>query len=821
MADDWHVAAHVDPEEVLDLSAPAQTVLAGLVADWCWVVLGRGPTLFALTRKELADLIGAHRVAGAETRPDPAQLSMRDLLGAADFPPALVVDRDVWARELAGLSAGIGGGTRLRIIARVAGAPLVIWAHREYSLIDRAGVDTVRVLPRGTMPGVVIPDLGIATERVFSEREQLRKGAGSLPERPRSPLPAPRALPPQEAMEPIPVSGASHHADVGSSADYQAATDFPESPFHPEDAVAVGYRATDEPAAGQIEADAGSPRPPGAPEDASARRPAVQDDAAPARWVNAVLEDYPAKEPLVVAETYTLAISIDARQLQSAGAVGAVVADPLTRDADNALLLTVSVSSNDFTIDAPERHLKIGKDGLSAGKARFDIVPIRAGLGRLTAILHRDNNFVQQLDISLQVGPGVAEPAGVVSTGRPVAASADLSRRDIGLSIQPSPAGGFDCIVWGATSANVKLPISADELDAEIDVARMALLSVVTAKAKDGTRPFQGGDAIDVPVRDAALKAIALAGYTLFQKLFFHPAADRQCQALGDWLVAETNQAQEGFTLQIVARDFPVPWAMLYLAPEWKDDSIDFERFLGMKLVVEQIPLRNDQFGRDTRIPADPGGLSVSLNLNTDIDVQMNAGIVAAQETYWQQAVAACPAIRLRRRTMASELVDALNDAATDDQIVYFFCHAESVGLRGGGPGSSNLTLSGNGSLDLADLTVRASSRHKLSGAPLVFINACESGKLSPLFYNGFVPYFMSKGARGVIGTECKVPGRFAEAWAGKFFDAFLAGRPLGETMRLLRRNFYLADGNPLGLLYGLHCSADTRIDPLPPRQTA
>jgi hypothetical protein len=491
----------------------------------------------------------------------------------------------------------------------------------------------------------------------------------------------------------------------------------------------------------------------------------------------------------------------------------------LLRNTAEALQLTVSLSSNDFTIADPERRLKIGKDGLSVGKARFDITPIRAGLVRLTAILHRDNNFVQQLDISLQVGAGVTVPASVVSTGRPIATSGKLSRRDIGLSIQPSPTGGFDCIVWGATSANVKLPISASELDAEIDAARATLLRVVTAKDKDGSRPFLTGIQIESRARDAALKAIALAGYTLFQKLFFHPAADQQCQALGDWLIMEINQAQEDFTLQILARDFPVPWAMLYLAPAWTDDDIDFERFIGMKLVVEQIPLRNDKFGRDTRIPADPGGLSVSLNLNTDIDTQMKADIVAAQESYWNQAITACPAIRLHRRTQAAELVDALNNADTDDQILYFFCHAESIGLKGGGPGSSSLTLSGNGSLDLASLTVRAPAKQKLRGAPLVFINACESGKLSPLFYNGFVPYFMSKGARGVIGTECKVPGRFAEAWARNFFDDFLAGKPLGETVRLLRRNFYLSHGNPLGLLYGLHCSADTQIDPLPARQ--
>src|SRR3546814_14323702 len=81
----------------------------------------------------------------------------------------------------------------------------------------------------------------------------------------------------------------------------------------------------------------------------------------------------------------------------------------------------------------------------------------------------------------------------------------------------------------------------------------------------------------------------------------------------------------------------------------------------------------------------------------------------------------------------------------------------------------------------------------------------------------------MNKGARGVIGTECRMPAQFAAQWADAFFDALLAGQPLGETVLALRRGFLSEHGNPLGLLYGLHCNADTQVAPqapLPPRRT-
>ena len=102
-----------------------------------------------------------------------------------------------------------------------------------------------------------------------------------------------------------------------------------------------------------------------------------------------------------------------------------------------------------------------------------------------------------------------------------------------------------------------------------------------------------------------------------------------------------------------------------------------------------------------------------------------------------------------------------------------------------------------------------------LRGKPLVFINACESAELSPAFYDGFVPYFMAKGARGVIGTQCKTPALVR----GRMGEALLRALP---RRRRARRGLprpcgassSTQHGNPLGLLYAVHCDGDTRIEP-------
>jgi hypothetical protein len=72
----------------------------------------------------------------------------------------------------------------------------------------------------------------------------------------------------------------------------------------------------------------------------------------------------------------------------------------------------------------------------------------------------------------------------------------------------------------------------------------------------------------------------------------------------------------------------------------------------------------------------------------------------------------------------------------------------------------------------------------------------------------------MSRGARGVIGTECETPALFAVEWSKHFFDRFLAGERLGQIFLDLRRKFYDEHNNLLGLLYALYVDGDTRIEP-------
>src|SRR5260370_23511394 len=167
----------------------------------------------------------------------------------------------------------------------------------------------------------------------------------------------------------------------------------------------------------------------------------------------------------------------------------------------------------------------------------------------------------------------------------------------------------------------------------------------------------------------------------------------------------------------------------------------------------------------------------------------------------------------LDRKTKKDVLQAFINMNTIIEQLMYFNCHAQAVS-----PASDSwLELSDGAPLTLKELEMYAGihvSDSPFPGRPLVFINACESAKLSPLFYSGFIPYLLMKGARGTIGTECNVPTVFATEWALMFFYRFLTGVSLGEVFLDMRQQFYYKYNNILGLLYAVYCDSDTFIGP-------
>jgi hypothetical protein len=532
------------------------------------------------------------------------------------------------------------------------------------------------------------------------------------------------------------------------------------------------------------------------------------------RFFLAELDDHPPGQPLKKGDQYEIAFSVGPSSASATARSRFPDETLAAADKDiDVFDLTVQLDSDDFEIFGDTaRPLRVPRTGRSLGKARFDVAPRRDGDCRLVASVHYQGNFVHQMELTIPVGDSRQVPVTVATRGRPPDSAATLEPRDISILLEPAPAGGFSCTALGSVGGRAILPITATELAAAVDSARNAMMNVI-GSVLAGEYVFQ--TRIDIPgdAQGSALRTLARAGARLFQQLFLHPAAGADARRVGDWLRENAMDPDLRLTVQIFADHAPLPWSMLYLGDASENAELDWNNFLGMRHIVEQLPLQMSLGTVDNEILSRPK-LSVSVNVNTSIDPSMGITLVAGHQKYWRDTATARAGLTLLSRSTKSEVVHALADGRTGDQVVYFYCHATAGGQKNGDPDAAAIIMGKNDMATVADLNIDAPTTVQLPGNPLVFINACESAELSPLFYNGFVPYFMAKGARGVIGTECKTPVLFAIEWANAFFDRFLDGAAVGETVLNLRQEFLRDHGNPLGLIYAVHCDADTRIAP-------
>lgn len=310
--------------------------------------------------------------------------------------------------------------------------------------------------------------------------------------------------------------------------------------------------------------------------------------------------------------------------------------------------------------------------------------------------------------------------------------------RDVAIVLEPSPSGGFTCTVKASTTWHTVLPITATELAFAVDSVRQSMMSVLQ-KEHDGEHVFQTGIDIPDPIRDWALSTLARAGALLFQRLFLHPAAKADARAVGEWLRDQATAPGSRLKVQVVADQAPLPWALLYTGDASKGAQLSWNNFLGMRHIIEQLPLRSSLSTQGNKIPSRPK-LAVSLNVNTSIDPSMGITLVADHQQHWQDTAAARRGLALVSRSTTTEVVRALADPATGDQLMYFFCHAQAK--ANADPHLAEIIMGPDNSVSLADLSLDAPTTIQMAGNPLVFIN----GSASPLFHNVFVPYFMAKG---------------------------------------------------------------------------
>lgn len=528
---------------------------------------------------------------------------------------------------------------------------------------------------------------------------------------------------------------------------------------------------------------------------------------------------------------------------------------------DVTIMVTAEAEDEEFIeIEEPVQTLTLPPLGESTENALFRVCPLRQSassndLAQIRVRLYYEFNLLEVAVIRAEVVGKFDGPAeSQQGLEKPIAFRQErLEREYIDFdNIQPramhidiTKRGDhflFNFAFYNAVDQKVifTAPARLSAADLEDDLISIRKIWYDIAMSKTFTEQLEGDkDEFLINVR-----RLAEAGRRLWIKLFKRERKSSMYK-IGMWLERHPLKRDEivQVSLHKNAANFVFPWPLIYdqKVPRSKCELPDPEGFWGLRYRIEQ-QLPNMIKGTDEPIHiADKLKLGFMLwdqFRNTDKEKSLMKNLMARSAGKLEVST---PPI-----TDAGDCYDLLSDC--DAHILYFYTHGytrhrqadigvgpnlelflrryerldensplretyrvlyESIKQNQFEPDRSWIELT-YGKLYLEELYDDISD---LQSCPFVILNMCESAQVTPSLSDSFIHFFLDRGARGVIGTECPMTIEFAHPFAEKFLRDMLAGEQVGIALLNARRHF-IELKNPLGLAYTLLSSATVCFEP-------
>lgn len=291
--------------------------------------------------------------------------------------------------------------------------------------------------------------------------------------------------------------------------------------------------------------------------------------------------------------------------------------------------------------------------------------------------------------------------------------------------------------------------------------------------------------------RSAELAELAFNGHSLYQALFPEDSKTRSAINLlrpSDRLsITWQNNGEQWIS--------HVPWPLLYTAePPPPGQPVDPSGFLGLRYRISYRAYRISVGSRALGPRATRAKLLYWGGQPTD-DLWAASRAHATELARWR------PLILPRTDDAKPEVARFLREPWPRPMgVIYLYCKCTT------GSGADPVLRFGstNDVIDVLRLVDLGLSR--IPDQPLIFANACDTVAGSPYSPNQLEEIFFERGCRAFIGTECKVPVKFASRFAAVFFwflysDEF-SPMSAGEALTQARLFFWHSYGNIGGLFY-------------------
>lgn len=331
--------------------------------------------------------------------------------------------------------------------------------------------------------------------------------------------------------------------------------------------------------------------------------------------------------------------------------------------------------------------------------------------------------------------------------------------------------------------------------------------------------------AYDPTSTEAAFEEFKKVGAEMHEAFFGHPddaAVDPSLKQAAAAIADAGGRLPA--RMQIVAETLPFPWGVMYdarpLAPPavGAPEADEAAGFWGARFRIDRCVAGTVTHAVSPILARRP--LRVQSCINPRIDAEQKLEVVEAQRMLFKQIAEARPEIQAQPCIESREAFMSWLRGPAACELLYFFCHATSAQTVsdlffdvGTAPEvQASLVLGESPGADINLQAMRGARIRALQDEPFVFMNACSSAAGDQAFQGAFLRHFTGTWrARGFLGTDWKVPTRFADEFARCVLRLFLEhGKTISEAIEDAARPL-LAARNPFPLIYALYAQPNLR----------
>lgn len=438
----------------------------------------------------------------------------------------------------------------------------------------------------------------------------------------------------------------------------------------------------------------------------------------------------------------------------------------------------VNVDPGDFLVEGRDAGIVVVPRDGDSSTARFVLVPQSPGEKQIRLRFEQRHAFLSMARVRTRVVDGSAH------AGRAVVSSAPRLEHpgrppDVTLYVDLEQGNSYTVRVRTREDAAGVQPHLVDRLTFRRDPVEFVR---ETFEELSGAQRILTAQEFDRLVRKL--------GSAMYERLFRKPLPGAGYPGFGDFYWGTLRQRASSLdpalrwrTLQVVSEQPDIPWELLRPSRRradgsWQADTFLCERFELSRWLSAAVPPATVQLN-DLTLVAPPSNLAwVADEVRALRLMALNVTVIEKK----------------------SDLERFLRYGRAD--ILHFACHGKFDALD---PSRSVVLL---GDREFTPLDVTAEYRSFARGAPLVFLNACDSGRLGfgITGVDGWAQVFLDAGAGAFVGCMWAVDDAAATRFATRFYEDLTAGETIGAAVRAARQAA-ARDGDASHLSYTVYAN--------------